>query len=116
MLRLLIDEDVHIDILEGLRRRNPTIDVIRVHDVGLNQTPDADILEWAAQNDRVVVSVDKKTLAVDAWNRVGAGRAMPGVAILRTILSNGHAIQELELLAIVGNPEDLRNQVVYLPI
>jgi hypothetical protein len=73
-------------------------------------------LEWAALQGRVVVSVDKKTLAVDAWNRVARGLPMPGVAILRVVLTIGQAIQELELIALAGNPEDFRDQVIYLPM
>ena len=49
MLQLPIDEDVHGDIVNGLRRRQPGLDVVRVQDVGLRQTPDPDILEWAAR-------------------------------------------------------------------
>lgn len=116
MLRLLTDEDVHGDIVDGLRRRQPFLDLVRVHDVGLRHTPDPIILEWAAHQGRVVVSVDKKTLAVDAWDRVARGLPMPGVAILRILLSIGQAINELELIAIVGEPEDFRDQVIYLPM
>ncbi len=116
MLRLLTDEDVHGDIVKGLLKRQPTLDLLRVQDVGLRKTADSTILDWAAQHDRVVVSVDKKTLAGDAWNRVVNGKPMPGVAILRTILSIGQAIDELELIALVGEPEDFRDQVIYLPM
>lgn len=116
MIRLLIDEDVHGDIVKGLRRRQPTLDLVRVQDVGLRHTPDPLILEWAAQQGRVVVSVDKKTLAVDAWNRVARGLPMPGVAILRVFLTIGQAIHELEIIALAGNPDDFRDQVIYLPM
>jgi hypothetical protein len=67
------------------------VDLVRVLDVGLGNTLGARILEWAAQDGRVVVSVDKKTLAVAAWDRVARSLPMPGVAILRTILTIGHA-------------------------
>jgi hypothetical protein len=67
-------------------------------------------LEWAAQHGRVVISVDKKTLAVDAWDRVARGMPMPGVAILRIVLTIGQAINELELIALAGNPDDLRTK------
>jgi len=40
MLRLLSDEDVHDDIIRGLRRREPNLDIIRAVDVGLGQRPD----------------------------------------------------------------------------
>jgi hypothetical protein len=112
MLRLLIDEDVHGDIVDGLRRRQPTLDVVLVQDVGLGSTPDPVILEWAAQQGRVVVSVDKKTLAVDAWDRVARGLPMPGVAILRILLTIGQAINELEFIASAGTPDDFRDQVL----
>jgi hypothetical protein len=116
MLRLLIDEDVHGAIVAGLRRRQPTLDLVRAQDVGLGHTPDPVILEWAARQGRVVVSVDKKTLALAAWDRVARALPMPGVAILRTLLSIGQAIKELELIALAGNPDDFRDQVVYLPL
>jgi hypothetical protein len=116
MLRLLTDEDVHGDIIDGLRRRQSGVDLVRVQDVGPSHTPDAAILEWAAQQGRVVVSVDKKTLAIAAWDRVARGLPMPGVAFLRIVLTIGQAINELEILALAGNADDLRDQVVYLPM
>ena len=87
-----------------------------MQDVGLRHTPDPIILERAAQQGRVLVSVDKKTLAADAWDRVARGLPMPGVAILRILLTIGQAIAELELVALAGNPDDLRDQVIYLPL
>jgi hypothetical protein len=41
---------------------------------------------------------------------------MAGVAIVRTVLRIGQAIDELELIAIAGEPNDFRDQVVYLPL
>jgi hypothetical protein len=95
-LQLLTDEDVHGEIVDGLRRRQPGLDPVRVQDVGLAHTPDPIILEWAAERGCVVVSVDKKTLAVDAWERVAQGMAMPGVCILRSVLTIGRAFEELD--------------------
>jgi predicted nuclease of predicted toxin-antitoxin system len=116
MLRLMTDEDVHGDIVDGLRRGQPAVDMVRAQDVGLSHTPDPVILEWAAREGRVIVSLDKKTLAVDAWNRVRCGLPMAGVVILRNVLTIGQAISELELIALAGNPEDLKDQVIYLPL
>jgi predicted nuclease of predicted toxin-antitoxin system len=116
MLRLLIDEVVRGDIVDGLRRCQPTLDLVRVQDVGLRHTPDALILEWAAQQGRVVVSMDKETLAVDAWDCVARGLPIPGVAILRILLTIGQAINEPEIIALAGNPDDLPDQVIYLPM
>ena len=65
MLRLLSDESVHGGIVRGLRRQAPELDVIRVHDVGLIQTPDPQILEWAAKEGRVVITADVS----NGWRR-----------------------------------------------
>ena len=38
MLRMISDEDVHDDIIRGLRRREPSLDIVRALDVDLEQT------------------------------------------------------------------------------
>ena len=51
-VRLLTDENFNGAILRGLVRRLPELDIIRVQDVGLMNTGDPDILEWAANEGR----------------------------------------------------------------
>jgi hypothetical protein len=43
MLRLVSDENFNGDIVRGLFRRHPGLELVRVQDVGLTQTPDPDI-------------------------------------------------------------------------
>jgi hypothetical protein len=85
MLRLVSDEDVHDDIIRGLRRREPNLDIVRALDVGLAHTPDPAILEWAASHDRILLTGDLNTMVGFAWSRVQSGEPMPGVlALLET--------------------------------
>jgi hypothetical protein len=49
VLDLLSDENFNADILRGLYRRCPELNVVRVQAVGLGTTPDADVLAWAAE-------------------------------------------------------------------
>jgi len=51
MLRLAADENFNNDIVRGLLRRKPDLDIVRVQDVGLSGADDPTILEWAAQKD-----------------------------------------------------------------
>jgi hypothetical protein len=46
MLRLVSDENFVGNIDRGLLRRHPGLDLVRVQDVGLTETPDREILEW----------------------------------------------------------------------
>jgi len=49
MLRLLADENFNNQIVRGILRQRPEIDIVRVQDVDLSETDDQVILEWAAQ-------------------------------------------------------------------
>jgi predicted nuclease of predicted toxin-antitoxin system len=63
MLRLAADENFNGDIVRGLLRRNPKLDIVRVQDVGLSGADDPSVLQWAADQGRVVVTHDISTLA-----------------------------------------------------
>lgn len=56
MLRFAADENFNNDIVRGLLRRVPTLDVVRVQDVGLSGADDAAVLEWAAAQGRIVIT------------------------------------------------------------
>ncbi len=80
MLLLLADENFNGRILRGLLRRLPALDVVRVQDVeGLYGAGDPAVLEWAANEKRVVLTHDAATMAGYAYDRVMAGKLMPGV-------------------------------------
>lgn len=64
MLRLLIDQDLDHVILRGFLLRVPNLDVITAHQVGLSNTSDPDLLAWAAEQERIVVTHDRRTHAL----------------------------------------------------
>jgi hypothetical protein len=59
MLRLASDADVHGDIVRGLRRRLPEIDLVRAQDALPEGTPDPDVLDWVARENRVLITNDR---------------------------------------------------------
>jgi hypothetical protein len=116
MIRLLSDENFNGDIVRGLVRRHSKLDLIRVQDVGLMQTPDPDILEWAAAQGRVLLSHDVSTVPPAAYQRVGDGKSMPGVFIVPERMSIGQAIDEILFLALESAPDEWKDQIVFLPL
>ena len=66
MLRLAADENFNGDIVRGLLRRNPKLDIVRVQDVGLSGADDPSVLQWAADQGRILVTHDISTLAKHA--------------------------------------------------
>lgn len=79
MLRLLADENFHGAILGGLRRRFPTVDLVRVQDTTIAGSDDAAVLAWAALHGRIVLTHDIRTLLPDARRHLLLGEPMPGV-------------------------------------
>ena len=98
MLRLLADENFNNQIVRGILRRRPEIDIVRVQDVDLSETDDRVILEWAAQQGRILLAHDVETMTRHAYERVQAGLEMPGVFEIRRNVSVGLAIEEIILL------------------
>jgi hypothetical protein len=116
MLRLAADENFNGDIVRGLRRRNPELDLVRVQDVGLTGADDPSVLEWAAREGRIVVTHDVSTLAHYAFERVAAGRRMPGVFAVSSQASIGLAIDGLLLLVECSLDGEWEGQVRFLPL
>jgi hypothetical protein len=116
MLPLASDEDVHGDIIRGLRRREPGLDLVRVQDVGLAHTPDPDILSWAAAQGRILITGDVNSMVGFAWQRVRAGQPMPGVLALVEGVAIGAAIDDILLVAQCGTAEEMKDQVKYIPL
>src|SRR5437867_7482425 len=99
MLRLASDADVHGDIIRGLRRRTPNIDLARVQDTLGDGASDLQALQWAAVENRVLVTNDRNTMIGFAYARVAAGEPMPGLIVTNSEQSIGSAIEDILLLA-----------------
>lgn len=84
--------------------------------MGLRTADDLTILQWAADDGRVLVTHDIKTVPDFAHDRVAAGRPMPGVFVVPTSMPIGEAIDELSLVAEVSEPDEWADRVLYLPL
>src|SRR5437879_2157692 len=116
MLRLAADENFNNDIVRGVRRRNPAIDIVRVQDAGLSAADDPAILAWAAQSGRVMLTHDVATMTRYAYDRVRETKPMPGVFEVGRHVSIRVAIEEIVLLAECGLDGEWEGQVRYLPL
>jgi hypothetical protein len=97
--------------------REPALDLVRAQDVGLSQTPDPLVLEWAARESRVLISEDRRTMIGFAWARVSAGQAMPGLFAIRPQTTIGKAIDDILIAATCYSEEDMRNlAVLFIPL
>ena len=116
MLRLLTDENFKNIIVRGLKLRLPQLDIVSVRQVGLAGLPDPTLLKWAAQEDRAMLTHDRRTMVPDANRLLKRGEPMAGLIFVPDQLDIGHAIKDLELLLGCSSQSDLRNCTQYLPL
>src|SRR5574341_573045 len=116
MLALAADENFNNDIVRGALRRHPGMDIVRVQDVGLSGADDATVLEWAAQQGRVLFTHDVSTMTGLAFERVLSGKRMPGVFEVSREVPVSIAIEDLLLIAECSLEGEWEGQVRYLPL
>lgn len=114
--RFLADENIDSSLVLGLRRCVDDIDILRVQDVGLRTVGDPEILQWAADEGRILISHDLKTIPRFAGERLTAGLPMPGVILLRPSLSIAQAIDEVAAIAVASDAAEWNGQIAYLPL
>ncbi|MGD9894352.1 MAG: DUF5615 family PIN-like protein [Dehalococcoidia bacterium] len=113
---MLADESVNRRIVSGLRRRKADIDLVRAQDVGLIGASDPAVLDWAATNQRIVVTQDVNTLPGYAFGRVRAGLPMPGVLVVPQAMPIGQMIEGLLFLVERSLDGEWEGQILHLPL
>jgi hypothetical protein len=116
VLRLATDENFNGDIVRGILRRMPHVDLVRVQDVGLSGADDATVLDWAAREARVLLTHDVSTITRYAYGRVRAGHVMPGVVEVSRTVPMGRAIEDILLLVECSLDGEWDDQIRYLPL
>lgn len=116
MLRLAADENFNYTIVRGLLRRAPQLDIVRIQDVDLSRADDPTVLEWAAQEGRVLLTHDVETLTFYAYERVRNGQVMPGVFEVSRKIALGQVIDDVLLLVEASNHGEWEDLIRYLPL
>ena len=108
--------DVHIPraIVEGLRVRH--VDVRTAQEDEAAELSDAALLDRATALGRALLTFDDDLLA-ECATRQRQGTVFSGLIFGHPLrVSIGQCIRDLEVMATVGEPEDILNQVEFLPL
>ena len=116
MIRFAADENLNDAITRGLRRRQSAIDIVRVQDAGLSGADDRTILQWAAEQGRVLLTHDVSTMTRYAYERLDNGQPMPGVFEVGRTSAIAEVIDDLLMLAECSTESEWEGQVRYLPL
>lgn len=92
------------------------VDVMTAQLDGTIRLVDSDLLDRASELGRVLFSQDADLLA-EATMRQRSGKSFGGVIYGHQLdITIGRAIQDLQILAEAGTPEDFENRIEYLPL
>lgn len=107
--------DVHIPkaITNGLRLHG--VDVLTAQEDGAGTLPDTDLLRRSTELGRALYSHDDDLLA-EAHYCLNSGVTFAGVIYSHQLTSPiGHCIEDLEIIAKICEPEDMLNQIEFIP-
>lgn len=113
---ILLYMDVHIPraITLGLRMRK--VDVITAQEDGADRLSDPELLDKATKENRVLFTFDDDLL-IEATRRLEENHEFSGIIYAHPLrISIGRCIQDLELIAKAGEPQDLQNRVEFIPL
>jgi hypothetical protein len=114
-VRFLADYDFNREILDGLLRREPFIDLKSGVEAELQGVPDPDVLEAAATEGRLLITHDQRTMPFH-FGQFVRRRKSPGVFIIPQRMGIGAAIEELLLIWAASDAEEWTNLIFFLPL
>ena len=114
-VRYQADADLNQAIVTGVLRREPAVNFQRAFAAGLEGIMDAEVLRLSAQQGRILVSHDRKTMPWEFAAFV-ASQQSSGVIIVSRKLPFETVIEELLLIWAASSAEEWVNRIAKLPL
>lgn len=108
--------DVHVPKAITVALRARKVDVLTAQEDEAATCADAELLERATRLGRALFTFDADLLA-EGVARQRDGRGFAGILYAHPLrISIGQCVHDLEVIALAGEPEDLWNQIEFLPL
>lgn len=114
-IRFQADADLNLTIVHATLRREPVIDFQTAGVAGLSGQRDIDVLAIAAQQQRVLITHDQKTMP---WHfaQFISQQISSGVLVVPQHLPISVVVDELLLIWGASGSEEWTNRISYLPL
>ena len=96
-------------------RSIPRLDAVTAFEVGLAEATDPQLLTWAAQEGRIIVTHDRRTMPAHAADLMNEGKNVAGLFVVPRSLPLRQAIEDLELAITCSENTEWLNVIRYLP-
>jgi len=116
-IAFLADENFRLQIVNGLRRQYPDLDIITLKELGILGLEDPPLLLQTEALNRILLSHDVHTMPVpfdDVRARYPTAH-FPGVILIAQQMPIGQAIEWVAAVWGASDPDEWRDFVSYLP-
>lgn len=114
-VRFQADTDFNQNIVRAVRRWNPAIDFQTADEAELRGLEDEEVLKKAAEENRILLSHDRRTMPLHFANFV-ATQLSAGVIIVSQDLPIRQAAEDLVLIWEASEAEEWMNRIDSLPL
>ncbi|MFQ5865213.1 MAG: DUF5615 family PIN-like protein [bacterium] len=113
-VKLYMDTHIPRAVTLGLRIRG--VDVLTAQEDGTANLPDPQLLVRATQLERVLFTFDRDFFKIASdWQK--RNQVFPGLVYAKPLrISIGKIIEDLDFIAKAAKPQDLENQILFLPL
>jgi hypothetical protein len=115
MIRFLADASLRHAIVSACVRREPTIEFLSAHRAKLEGLADPDVLRIAADQNRILVTQDFRTMPRHFGDFLEAGHTSPGVFLVKQRTPVVEVVEFLLLVWAVSAPEEWRKRILEIP-
>ena len=109
------DADLNANILRAMARREPAVDFRSALAAGLPGRPDPEVLAIAADERRILVTHDHRTMPSEFADFVAAHRCF-GIIVVPQHLPLEVVVDELILVWAATEPEEWHDRLAWLPL
>ena len=108
-MKFLADEHIELSIVTGLRLLR--IDIISINEAGKRGADDEEILSFAEENDRIVITRDSDFVKLHS-----KGVEHAGIVFIPKFLEIGKVIEEIEKVSMIFELEHIRGSIIFIPL
>ena len=114
-IRFLADADLKFQIVVAVRQLEPTIDFMSANEAGLAGIKDPQVLLYAAQQGRMLVTHDRDTMPRHFYSFIKS-HPSPGIVVIPQSFRISSVANDLVLMWAASKQEEWANQIVWVPV
>ena len=115
LIKFQADADLDYDIVVAVRRHEPAIDFASAADNKLAGVSDPEVLDRAANQNRILITHDRRTMPEHFRNRIAEGKSSPGVFMVSQFAPIGPILDSIVMVWAASDASEWRDQIFHLP-